>query len=102
MAQQINRLRADGVRVEELELYHNLGGSGPDINSFRRTYAGKAMDSPDWHWGLASRSLSYSYDPKGYLDIYYLLDSRGHIRYISGSPASTMGALLQAAARLSP
>lgn len=100
MAQNIKQLKSDGVRVVELELYNNMGGSGPDLASFRQTYGGRAAQNPDWTWGMASQQLSIAYDPKAYLDIYYLLDSQGHVSYINGSPASTMSSLLQAARRV--
>jgi thiol-disulfide isomerase/thioredoxin len=100
MAQKIRQLKSDGVRVVELELYNNLGGSGPDLASFRKMYGGKASYNPDWIWGAASQRLSFAYDPKAYLDIYYLLDSQGNISYINGSPASTMNSLLQAAGQV--
>lgn len=100
MARNIRKLQADGVRVEELELYHNLGGQGPDLASFQRSYVGDAARSPNWAWGTASQQLSATYDPKGYLDIYYLIDANGNITDISGSPGSTMPSLLQAASHV--
>ncbi|HZU12114.1 MAG TPA: redoxin family protein [Chloroflexota bacterium] len=100
MAQNIRKLHADGVRVEELELYNNLGGQGPDVPSFQRSYAGRAAYNPSWGWGIASQQLSSTYDPKGYLDIYYLLDANGNISYINGSPGATMPSLLRAASQV--
>jgi len=99
MAQDVGRLAADGVRVVELELYGDLGGPGPDIATFGRQNAGPAFADPDWIWGSASRRMSLAYDPAGYLDIYYLLDTHGRIRYVNSSPAATMPDLLAAAAR---
>lgn len=95
MAKNIGTLRAEGVRVAELELYRDLGGHGPSIGQFRARYAGAAGGSPNWRWGQASKAMSYRYDPRGYLDIYYLLDKTGRIRYVNGSPADTMPDLLQ-------
>lgn len=101
MAQQVQpQLNAKGVQVVELELYNNLGGQGPDVGTFGRLYAGKAYGNPNWVWGTASQNMSVTYDPKGYLDIYYLLDAQGHIRYVNGSPESTGGALLNAVQQL--
>jgi thiol-disulfide isomerase/thioredoxin len=100
VAENLAKLKADGVRVVTLELYNNLGGQGPDIGSFAQRYAGRASHDRSWVWGTASQQLSFSYDPKAYLDIYYLLDSQGHVAYISGSPGSTMDSLLQAAGQV--
>lgn len=100
LAQNVDRFSGAGVRVVELELYHDLGGQGPDIATFGRQFAGSAYGNPDWTWGTASEGMSFRYDPKGYLDIYYLLDARGGIRYVNGSPGDTMSALLQQVARI--
>lgn len=100
LARNIGRFASAGVRVVELELYHDLGGQGPDIASFGRQFAGSAYANPNWTWGTASAGMSFRNDPKGYLDIYYLLDARGAIRYINGSPGATMSALLQQVARI--
>lgn len=106
VAQNIARLQAQGVRVVELKLYRNLGGpnTGPeaDMTSFAHHYAGTAAANPNWTFGTASQQLTRRYDPRGYLDIYYLLDTGGHIRYANGSPASTMPDLLQHVTALQP
>jgi hypothetical protein len=97
LAQQgFTSLQAAGVRVEELELYDDLGQSGPSITQFRRQLAGAAGTSADWQWGVASQAMTERYDPKAYLDIYYLLDRNGDVRYVNGSPASTFSTLLTA------
>lgn len=101
MAGYIDSLKADGVRVVELELYDDLGQSGPSIVDFGHTLAGASYTDPDWTWGTASAQLSYTYDPKSYLDIYYLLDAQGRIVYVNSSPAATMSSLLSHASKLS-
>lgn len=40
MAQNLAKLRADGVRVEEVELYADLGQSGPSMGAFAKALAG--------------------------------------------------------------
>lgn len=100
LARNIDRFSAAGVRVVEIELYDDLGGQGPDIAAFGRQFAGPAFTNPDWIWGTASQAMSFRYDPNGYLDIYYLLDARGVIRYVNGSPANTLGDLLQQVAHI--
>lgn len=99
LAQQgVASLRAAGVRVVELELYDDLGQSGPTIAQFQHVFASRST-STDWLWGNASQAMSEHYDPKAYLDIYYLLGRNGHIRYVNSSPASTFSELLSAVER---
>jgi cytochrome oxidase Cu insertion factor (SCO1/SenC/PrrC family) len=97
---QIGNFAARGVRVVELELADDLGQPGPGIASFGQQYAGAAYTNPDWTWGVASAGLTTAYDSAGYLDIYYLLDSSGHIVYVNSAPGSTMGPLLVEVSRV--
>lgn len=100
MAQNINRFKAAGVNVVTLELYQDLGQSGPSIDKFGSTLAGPDYNTPTWQFGTATAALTRSYDPKAYLDIYYLLDRTGTITYINGSPGATMNELLAHASSL--
>ena len=100
MAQNVATLAADGVRVVEVENYADLGQSGPPMGTFAKTLAGSAFSNPDWTFGEASSSLTHIYNPKAYLDIYYLINAKGKITYVNGSPASTMPQLLSAAKEL--
>jgi thiol-disulfide isomerase/thioredoxin len=100
MAQNVARLQADGVKVDEVELYQNLGQSGPSMTAFANTLAGPEATNPDWTFGTSSASLTRTYDPQSYLDIYYLLNAQGDITYVNGSPGSTMPQLLAAAGKL--
>jgi thiol-disulfide isomerase/thioredoxin len=101
MAQNVPRLRADGVRVVEVELYQDLGQSGPSMSSFGRQLAGARYDAPGWTFAIASSELTRTYDPGSYLDIYYLLDAKGRIVYVNSSPSSTMSSILAEASTLS-
>lgn len=92
LAQNIDQLRAHGVRVVEVMLYQDLGQPGPPIGDFAKM-AGSAAGN-DWLFGTASQQLTTNYDPSAYLDIYYLLDRNGTIRYINGAPASTLPDLI--------
>ncbi len=100
LAQNIGKLQADGVRVEEIELYQDLGQAGPSIGSFATTYAGAKATSPDWSWGISSAALTRTYDPQSDLEIYYLLNAKGQVTYVDAPLVSTMPQLLQAAGRL--
>ena len=100
VAQNIDALRRDGVRVDEVELYKDLVQSGPSMSQFARVLAGPEVTNPDWSFGTSSLQMTRTYDPSGYLDIYYLLDSHGRVTYVNGSPGSTMPQLLAAAKKV--
>jgi hypothetical protein len=100
MAGEAARLRAAGIQVVELEDHADLGRPGPDIAALGRQFAGAAYHDQDWTFGVASQALTRAYDPQGYLDIYYLLDSAGHVRYAGSAPGSAMSQLLARAATL--
>jgi thiol-disulfide isomerase/thioredoxin len=96
MAQEIGRIAASGARVVELENNGDLGQAGPSMGQFARSLAGSAVENPAWILGEASSSLTRTYNPAGYLDIYYVIDTAGDVTYVSSAPASTMGQLLAA------
>lgn len=100
VAANLDKFKQAGVRVVTVELYKNLGQSGPSIDQFGQTLAGTAYNTADWQFGTASDAMTRSYDPKAYLDVYYLLDRGGNITYVNGSPASTMSDLLTQARKL--
>jgi len=97
MAQNVGALASDGVRVVEVENYADLGQSGPPMGTFAKTLAGSAFSNPDWTFGEASSTLTHTYNPKAYLDIYYLINAKGKITYVNSSPGPTMPQLLSAA-----
>jgi hypothetical protein len=86
--------------VVELEDHADLGQTGPGIAALGRQFAGAAYHDPDWTFGVASQALTSAYDPQGYLDIYYLLDSAGHVSYAGSGPGSAIGQILARAARI--
>jgi thiol-disulfide isomerase/thioredoxin len=96
-----SRLARMHVRVLELELYGDLGHPRPSMAAFVRKYAGAGPYNPDWIFGTASSALTRAYNPKGVMDIYYLVDSSGHVRYVNSGPAATGPELLAHAAALS-
>ena len=100
IAQNITRLSSHHVRVVELELAGDLGQPGPTIASFGQQFAGHEYTNRNWMWGVASSKMTQTYDPKTYLDIYYLLNSQGRIVYVNSSPGSTMASLLRAVGAL--
>jgi thiol-disulfide isomerase/thioredoxin len=100
MAQNVSHLQADGVRVVEVELYQDLGQSGPSISSFGQQLAGAQYGNPDWTFATSSSALTRTYDPGSYLDIYYLLNAQGRIVYVNSSPSASMSNILSEASRL--
>jgi hypothetical protein len=96
MAGEIGALAAHRVRVLELEQAGDLGEPGPSITSFGQRLAGPAFANPDWTWGVAPNALTQKYNPRGYLDIYYLLDASGRVVYMNSAPSSTMSQLMAA------
>ena len=100
VAQNLAALRSDGVHVTEVELYQDLGQSGPSMGTFAKALAGTEYGNPDWTFGVSSAALTHLYDPQSYLDIYYLLNAKGQVTYVNSSPGSTMAQLLSAAKSL--
>ncbi|MEM3215818.1 MAG: thioredoxin family protein [Candidatus Micrarchaeaceae archaeon] len=84
------------IKVVELELYKDLGYSGPSIAAFVDSYAAAAYSNGTIVPALASYNMTIAYDPHGYLDIYYLISGNGTVLYINGSPSATMSQLKQA------
>jgi cytochrome oxidase Cu insertion factor (SCO1/SenC/PrrC family) len=95
LASKISTFEGLKVHVIELELYRDLGQSGPSISSFATQFAGRAANNPDWTFGTASYKVTTTYDPSSQLEMYYLLDPSGQIRYVNAPLVSTLGALLQ-------
>ena len=103
IAKALPSLEADGVHVVGLDLYGDIPptqqGWG-QLAAWAANNAGPAWSSADWTWGMASKALSLAYDPSGNPDVYFLIGSRGHLRYQNSVPVSTMGQLLAAAAHM--
>ncbi|MGC8652184.1 MAG: redoxin domain-containing protein [Candidatus Micrarchaeia archaeon] len=85
-----------GVKVIELELYNDLGYSGPPIAEFVSSYAPAAYSGGAVTPAYASYNMALTYDPKGYLDIYYLLSPGGKILYTNSPLATTLSQLAAA------
>lgn len=94
LAERIDELERLGLQIITLKLYNNLGYPGPTIEEFARRWANVAYDSPNWLWGDASQQASFSYDPKGYPDIYWLIDREGIVRAVDTAPNATMERIL--------
>jgi thiol-disulfide isomerase/thioredoxin len=75
--QYYSALRSKGVVILTVELYNNLGQPGPSLSQFASTDG--SGPKTDWLYGTAPQWVTYKYDPNGYLDIYYLINSQGDI-----------------------
>jgi thiol-disulfide isomerase/thioredoxin len=94
VAGHLVELQRAGLQIIQLELYQDLGYPGPSIQDFARAYVRPGQESPAWLWGNASKALSYTYDPRGYPDIYFLIDRQGIVRGISGGPGDAIAQIL--------
>ena len=83
-----------GLQIVQLRLYQNLGEPGPSAAEFARAFVRPAYASSHWLWGEASQEASYTFDPRGYPDVYFLIDRDGIIREISGGPNTAIDQIL--------
>lgn len=99
IARAFPQLEQAGLQIVQLRLYQNLGEPGPSAAEFARALVRPAHASPHWLWGEASQEASYTFDPKGYPDIYFLIDGDGIVREISGGPNTAIDQILSFARR---
>ena len=88
VGEHIDMLKKHGVRVVELRLSKDLGAAGLGLQTFQRAVGPKAFSS-NWYWGEASQAQTLALDPRGYADLYYLVDRRGTIVAIDGNPSAS-------------
>lgn len=104
VAQHLRLLATDHVHVLVLDLFGDLGSGltgRAELVDFGKASSGSSYESPTWTWGLASKSLSYAYDPSGTPDEYFLVAPNGRVVLQNRVPLNTMSQLLRAAGRLS-
>ncbi|MDP6474908.1 MAG: TlpA disulfide reductase family protein [Alphaproteobacteria bacterium] len=95
VSQRFEQLTAGGMQIIQLRLYNNLGYSGPSAEEFAQAYAGAPGESQQWLWGEASLEASVMYDPRGYPDLYFLIDRDGVLRGANGAPNASMNDILE-------
>ncbi|ASI13795.1 peroxiredoxin [Candidatus Mancarchaeum acidiphilum] len=100
IANNMTFFKDHNVTVFEIENYEDLGQSGMAIGPFIDYYAHNSTGADMIKGGISSKGLTFTYNPKGYLDIYYLIAPNGTIYYINGSPVITMNDLKQEVTRL--
>ena len=101
VAEKFDRLQQAGIQIIQLKLYNNVGYPGPSVEEFAKRHAGSIPPSPDWLWGTASREGSFTYDPRGYPDIYFLIDKDGVLQAVDVAPHATMDTILTFALKVS-
>jgi thiol-disulfide isomerase/thioredoxin len=92
IASHIGFLRAHGVRVVEMQVANDLGQPGPGLQKFQKAVGAKAS-APNWYWGVLTEAQTEALVPKGAMDVYYLVDARGKVVAVNGSPAATWGVI---------
>lgn len=76
--QYYSKIHAKGAVILTVELYNNLGASGPTLQSFANQYGG-GLNKTGWLYGTTTQNATYEYDPNAFLDIYYVINSNGII-----------------------
>lgn len=94
VGEHIAMLKRRGVNVVELRLAKDLGAPGPGLQAFARA-VGPRASSANWYWGEATQMQTVTLDPKGYPDLYYLINARGKIVAIAGNPAVSWDTIQQ-------
>ncbi len=73
-------IHAKGALFVTVELYNDLGEPGPSISNFISQYdPGYILDKSWLLYGTSNLNATYSYDPKEYLEMYYVINSNGVI-----------------------
>jgi thiol-disulfide isomerase/thioredoxin len=72
-----SRFHAEGITILEIQLYNNLGESGPSLSTFAQDngYRGQV----GWTFGTSDPTATGQYDAQAVTDVYYLLNSQGVI-----------------------
>ncbi len=87
-------LKKLGLTVIALVNYKNGGYPGPTAQAFAKKYAKEVTRAPNWLFGNASKKLASIYNPKGYPDIYFLIDKNGFLKIVSDAPSATIDKII--------
>jgi len=96
------QLKKLGLTVIALVNYKNGGYPGPTAQEFAEKYAKAVTKAPNWLFGNASKKLASIYNPKGYPDIYFLIDENGFLETISDAPSATIDKIINFAKSKKP
>ncbi len=94
MAENFDLVKETGIQIVQLRLYNNLGFRGASVEEVATQYAGDAYPSSRWLWGEASQIASFTYDPRGYPDVYFLIDDEGIVQDADAAPQVTLDKIL--------
>jgi len=73
-----SELQSKGVTILVIQLYNDLGQSGPNLTQFANQYGG-GSSKQGWYYGYSNETTTYAFDPKAALDVYYALNAQGVI-----------------------
>lgn len=73
-----SELETKGVTILTVELYNDLGQSGPNLAQFANQY-GAGLNEQGWYYGYSNQTTTFTFDPKAALDVYYALNPQGVI-----------------------
>ena len=90
-----NNSQLGNLTVIPVENYGDAGYPGPSIGAFAKQNAPQTLVASNWQWGDASQEATSIYNPRNYLDIYFLIDGNGVIRTIDGAPAATIDKIIK-------
>lgn len=97
--EKMSEIEKYDLKIVVVKIWNNLGYSGPSLEEFGREWVGENFDHPNWIWGgELSKEDSFLYDPRGFPDIYYLIDRNGIIRAIDTAPSATINKIFNFAA----
>ena len=99
LAEKQPELKKDKFTIIVLRNYKNGGYPGPTVTEFAKKYGEKLLNADNWVFGEASKDLESKYNSKGYPDIYFLINEKGIITNINGSPAATLDDILSFAGK---
>jgi hypothetical protein len=93
--QYYSQYHAAGVTLLEIESYNDLGQPGPSLAAFASQigYSGQ----PGWILGSGSSSGTNTYNPNGYLDVYYVINAQGTVVASGQGLSDAFGSALQQA-----
>lgn len=95
LAQHQALIDASNLEVIVLRDYQNGGYPGEDMEKFTVENAPALLHDSHFIIGEDTQALFNLYNPRHYVDIYYLIEPNGHIALTSSAPSMTFGKIEQ-------